>query len=357
MAADATIDEAKLHNFLGRVVGDLGGYAGVLMGYIGDRLGLYRAMADMDSTTSEELAARTGTAERYVRDWLVNQAAGGYVDYDAASGRYRLPAEHAIALTDESSPAFVGGAFQVFAAIAPSVPRILDNVRSGRGMSWGEHPPDLFEGTERFFKPGYVGNLVAAWIPALDGVREKLEAGASVADVGCGHGASTIVMAQAFPNSSFVGYDYHGPSIERARQAAADAGVADRVRFEVAESTDFPGTDFDLIAFFDCLHDMAAPERAAQRAYDALKPGGTVLLVEPMAGRTVEENFNPVGRVYSAASVMVCTQNAIAGGGTGIGTIASDDDEARLFEAAGFSSFRRATETPFNRIFEARKAP
>jgi SAM-dependent methyltransferase len=356
MAKTALIDETKLNDFLGKVVGDLGGYAGVLMAYVGDRLGLYRAMAATDSVTSEELAAQTGTAERYVRDWLVNQAAGGYVAYDAETGRYRLPAEHAVALTDESSPAFVGGAFQVFSAIAPSVPRILDNVRTGRGMSWGEHHPDLFEGTERFFKPGYVGNLVSAWIPALEGVQDKLEAGASVADVGCGHGASTIVMARAFPNARFVGYDYHEPSIERARQAATDAGVADRVRFEVAESTDFPGSGFDLIAFFDCLHDMAAPERAARRAYDALKPGGTVLLVEPMAGRTVEENFNPVGRVFSAASVMVCTPNAIAGGGTGIGTIASDDDEAKLFEAAGFASFRRATETPFNRIFEARKA-
>ncbi len=290
-----------------------------------------------------------------MRDWLVTQAAGGYVEYDAATGRYTLPPERAVALTDESSPAFVGGAFQVFASTTAALPRILDNVRTGNGMAWGEHTPDLFEGTERFFKPLYVGNLVQSWIPALDGVQEKLEAGAIVADVGCGHGASTILMAEAFPDSRFVGYDSHAPSIERARRAAQEAGVADRVTFEVAESTSFPGGDYDLVAFFDCLHDMAEPERAVDRAYQTLKPGGTVLLVEPMAGATVEENFNPVGRVFSAASVMVCTPNAIAGGGKGIGTIASDGDLARLFEAAGFSSFRRATETPFNRIFEARK--
>ena len=355
MATTQAIDEAKLHAFLGQVVGDLGGYAGILMAYVGDRLGLYKAMAEADSVTSVELAERTGTAERYVRDWLVNQAAGGYVEYDALTGRYRLPPEQAVALTDEGSPAFVGGAFQVMASTAPSLPRILDNVRTGAGMAWGEHTPDLFEGTERFFKPGYLGNLVQAWLPALDGVTEKLEAGASVADVGCGHGASTIVTAQAFPNSRFIGYDSHEPSIERARQAAEEAGVADRVTFEAAESTSFPGGNYDLIAFFDCLHDMAEPERAVERAYETLKPGGTVLLVEPMAGRRVEENFNSVGRVYSAASVLVCTPNAIDGGGKGIGTIASDDEEARLFDAAGFTSFRRATETPFNRIFEARK--
>jgi 2-polyprenyl-3-methyl-5-hydroxy-6-metoxy-1,4-benzoquinol methylase len=354
VAMNQTIDEAKLHTFLGQVVGDLAGYSGALMGYIGDRLGLYRAIVDAGSVTSEELAARTGTAERYIRDWLVNQAAGGYLEYDATSGRYRMAPEQAIALTDESSPAFVGGAFQVMLSIAHSLPRILENVRTGQGMFWGEHHPDLFEGTERFFKPGYVGNLVAAWIPALDGVQAKLEAGASVADVGCGHGATTILMAQAFPASRFVGFDYHEPSIERARQAASEAGVADRIDFQLAESTDFPGRDYDLIAFFDCLHDMADPEAVARRAYATLKPDGTVLLVEPMAGERTEGNFNPVGRIFSAASMLVCTPNAIAGGGTGIGTIATDDDLHRLFTRAGFSRFRRATETPFNRIFEAR---
>jgi SAM-dependent methyltransferase len=326
-----------------------------LMAYTGDKLGLYRAMADGAPVTSSDLAARTGTAERYVRDWLVNQAAAGFLAYDAANGTYTLPPEQALALTADDSPACVAGAFQVFAAVTRSLPRALDNVRTGGGMFWGEHDADLFEGTERFFKPGYIGSLVPAWIPALDGVQAKLEAGAVVADVGCGHGASTILMAQAFPNSRFIGYDFHEPSIERARHAAAAAGLGDRVEFHLAESSDFPAGDYDLVAFFDCLHDMADPDAAATRAYATLKPGGTVLLVEPMAGRTVEENFNPVGQIYSAASVLICTPNAIAGGGTGIGTIASDDDLARVFERAGFASFRRATETPFNRIFEARK--
>src|SRR5215470_3524065 len=231
MAIDQTIDETKLHAFLGQVVGDLAGYSGALMGYIGDRLGLYRAIAEAGSVTSAELAERTGTAERYVRDWLVNQAAGGYLEYDAVTSRYQMPPEQVVALTDESSPAFVGGAFQVMLSIAYSLPRILENVRTGEGMFWGEHHRDLFEGTDRFFKPGYIGSLVPAWIPALDGVQAKLEAGASVADVGCGHGATTIIMAQAYPNSRFVGFDYHEPSIERARQAAVEAGVADRVEF------------------------------------------------------------------------------------------------------------------------------
>jgi SAM-dependent methyltransferase len=354
VVANQTIDEAKLHAFLGQVVGDLAGYSGAIMGYIGDRLGLYRAIADAGSVTSAELAERTGTAERYVRDWLVNQAAGGYLEYDPASGRYRMAPEQAVALTDESSPAFVAGAFQVLVSTVYALPRILENVRTGQGMAWGEHHPDLFEGTERFFKPGYIGNLVSAWIPALDGVQQKLEAGATVADVGCGHGATTIIMAEAFPNSRFVGFDYHEPSIERARRAAAEAGVADRVEFHLAESADFPGEGYDLVAFFDCLHDMANPEAAARRAHATLKPDGTVLLVEPMAGARIEENFNPVGRLYSGASVMVCTPNAIAGGGTGIGTIATDDDIRQVFTRAGFSHFRRATETPFNRIFEAR---
>lgn len=354
MVVNQTIDETRLHAFLGQVVGDLAGYSGALMGYIGDRLGLYRAIAEAGSVTSEELAARTGMAERYVRDWLVNQAAGGYLEYDAATDRYRMAPEQVSALTDESSPAFVGGAFQVMLSISQALPRILDNMRTGQGMFWGEHHPDLFEGTERFFRPGYIGSLVSAWIPALDGVQAKLEAGASVADVGCGHGASTIIMAQAYPRSRFIGFDFHEPSIERARQAAHEAGVADRVELHLAESTDFPGQAYDLVTFFDCLHDMANPEAAARRAYETLKPDGTVLLVEPMAGERIEDNFNPVGRIFSAASVLVCTPNAIAGGGTGLGTIATDDDIRRLFTRAGFSTFRRATETPFNRIFEAR---
>jgi SAM-dependent methyltransferase len=349
------IDEAKLHEFLGQVVGDLSAYSGAVMGYIGDRLGLYRAIAEAGAVTSSDLAARTGTAERYVRDWLVNQAAGGYIQYDAQSGRYSMAPEQAMALTDESSPAFVAGAFQVMLSVCYALPRILENFRTGGGMAWGEHHPDLFEGTERFFKPTYVGCLLAEWIPALDGVQRKLEAGARVADVGCGHGASTLLMAEAFPSSRFVGFDLHAPSIERARLAAREAGVADRAEFEVAHSADFPGDGYDLVAFFDCLHDMSHPEKAARRAYETLAPDGAVMLVEPMAGARIEDNFNPVGRLFAAASVMVCTPNAVAGGGRGLGTIASDDDLAEVFNSAGFSHFRRAAETPFNRVFEARK--
>jgi SAM-dependent methyltransferase len=312
-------------------------------------------MAESGPITSAELAERTGTAERYVRDWLVNQAAGGYAEYDAQSGRYWLAPEQALALTDETSPAFVAGAFQVLLAPVYSLGRILENFRGGQGMFWGEHHHDLFEGTERFFKPGYVGNLVSTWIPALDGVQAKLEAGGRVADVGCGHGATTIIMAEAFPKSHFVGFDYHEPSIERARRAAEAAGLGGRVEFHLAESTDFPGGDYDLVAFFDCLHDMAYPEAAARRAFETLEEDGAVLLVEPMAGERVEENFNPYGRLAAGVSTMVCTPNAIAGGGRGIGTIASDQVLADIFGQAGFRGFRRASETPFNRVFEARK--
>lgn len=355
MAVAPQIDESKLHAFLGQMVGDLAGLLGSAMTYVGDRLGLYKAMADGVPVTSEQLAAKTSTAERYIRDWLVAQAAAGIVEYDTATGAYRLPPEQALALTAEDSPAFVGGAFQGMIAVSRALPRVLENMRTGNGMFWGEHDADLFEGTERFFKPGYIGNLVSAWIPALDGVQAKLEAGALVADVGCGHGASTIIMAQAFPNSRFVGYDYHEPSIMRAREAAAEAGLSDRVEFHLAESGDFPGGPYDLVAFFDCLHDMADPVSAAKQAFKTLKEDGSVLLVEPMAGTTVEENFNPVGRLYASASVLVCTPNAVAGGGKGLGTIASDAALGAVFTEAGFGRFRRATETPFNRVFEARK--
>jgi 2-polyprenyl-3-methyl-5-hydroxy-6-metoxy-1,4-benzoquinol methylase len=354
MATRDTIEEAKVHELLGHVVGDLAGSVTATMVFFGDRLGLYQAIADAGTVTSSELAEKTGTAERYVRDWLVNQAAGGYIEYDATTGRYSLSPEQREAFTNSDSPFFVPGGFQIMHALSQSATRILENFRTGAGMAWGEHDANLFEGTERFFKPGYMGSLVQAWLPALEGAVEKLERGASVADVGCGHGASTIILAQAYPNSRFTGFDLHGPSIERARTLAAEAGVGDRTTFEVASSDSFPGEGYDLIAFFDCLHDMPHPEAAARRAAETLKPDGHVLLVEPMAGRTVEENFNPVGRMFAAASALVCTQNAVAGGGTGIGTIATDDDLKQVFTKAGFSRFRRATETPFNRIFEAR---
>lgn len=353
----AMLDEKKLEAFLGKVVGDFGAAVGTVLAHIGDKLGLYRALAEAGPLTSAVLAERTGTTERYVREWLINQAAGGYVQYDSESGRYYLLPEQAAALADEDSPAFVGGGFQVLTALMKAETRITDAFRTGEGMLWGEHDPGLFQGTERFFRPGYRMHLVAAWIPALDGVEAKLKRGARIADIGCGHGASTLIMAEAYPNSRFWGFDNHAPSIERARRAAEEAGVADRVTFEVAPAAEFPGSDYDLIAFFDCLHDMGDPLSAARRACEALAADGTAMIVEPMAGTTVEGNFNPVGRVFSGASVLCCTPNAVAAGGvhTALGTVASDDCLREVATAAGFTRFRRATETPFNRVFEARR--
>jgi SAM-dependent methyltransferase len=351
----AAFDQAKLEAFLGKVVGDLGAAMSCALAYIGDRLGLYKALADAGPLTPAELARRTHTAERYVREWLINQAAGGYVDYDPLTGRYSLPYEHAIALIDERGPFFVGGGFQVALALVKAEPRIEEAFRTGGGMLWGEHDPLLFGGTERFFRPGYAAHLVSEWIPALDGMEEKLREGAKVADVGCGHGASTILMAQAYPNSRFFGYDNHTPSIIRAREAVAKAGVEERVTFKVASAGDFPGSDYDLICFFDCFHDLGDPAGAAHRACQTLAPGGAVMIVEPMAGNQVEENLNPVGRAFSAASTLCCTPNAIACGGSALGAVASDESLRHAVAAGGLTHFRRAAETPFNRVFEARR--
>ena len=355
MDVHTAIDQQRLENFLGKAVSDFGAAVSAALVLIGDKLGLYKAMAHGGPLTSAELARRTGTTERYVREWLVNQAAGGYVDYDPTAGTYTLPHEHAIALADEKSPYFVGGGFQVITAMMKAENRIAQAFLSGDGMFWGEHDHNLFEGTERFFRPGYAAHLVASWIPALDGVKEKLERGAVVADVGCGHGASTIIMALAYPKSRFFGFDNHAPSINRAHRSAHEAGVADRVVFEIAGATTFPArATYDLIAFFDCLHDFGDPIGAAKRAHETLAPDGTVLIVEPMAGESVQENLNPVGRVYSGASVLCCTPNAIASGQTVLGTLATEEQLRTAVEAGGFTRFRRATQTPFNRVFEAR---
>lgn len=352
----AQIDQAKLEAFLGKAVGDFGAALSAALVAIGDRLGLYRALAEGGPMTPSELAARTGTIERYVREWLVNQAAGGYVEYDSSSGRFTLPPEQALALTDESSPFYVGGGFEVVCALIMAQQRVGADFRIGRGMRWGDHDPSLFEGTERFFRPGYAAHLTANWLPALEGVVQKLERGAVVADVGCGHGASTIIMAQCYPRSRFIGFDSHPPSIERARELAREAGVADRVTFNVALASEFPSAEqgYDLVAFFDCLHDMGEPIGAARQARATLDEDGTVLLVEPMAGARVQDNLNPVGRIFSAASTLVCTPNALATGGHALGAVASDHELAEVFGAAGFRRFRRAAETPFNRVFEAR---
>jgi len=352
----APIDNAKLDAFIGQVVTDMGATLSSALVVIGDRLGLYRAMAEAGPITSEELAQRTGTSERYIREWLINQAAGGYVAYDATAQRYYLPPEQAFALADATSP-FAVGALQIVTAMVKAESRIMENFRTGEGMLWGEHDPRLFEGTERFFRPGYNANLVSNWIPALEGVHEKLVRGASVADVGCGHGASCIILAQAYPNSHIYGFDNHEPSIARARQMAEQAGVADRVTFEVASAQNYPAplSGYDLIAYFDCLHDMGDPTGACRHAYESLAPDGTVLIVEPMAGDHPEENFNPVGRVYAGASTLCCTPNALASGGHALGTVATEEALRDVVTAGGFTRFRRATETPVNRIFEARR--
>jgi 2-polyprenyl-3-methyl-5-hydroxy-6-metoxy-1,4-benzoquinol methylase len=348
------IDQAKLEAFLGKVVGDLGAAMGASLAAIGDKLGLYRAMAQSGPVTSETLAAKTQTSERYIREWLINQAAGGYIEYDPATRQYRLPAEQALALTNEDSPFFVGGGFQLTSAVLKAQARIEENFKTGAGMLWGEHDPELFRGTERFFRASYIGHLVQNWLPALDGVVNRLQNGATVADVGCGHGASTIIMASSFPKSQFYGFDNHEPSIKSARQAAEQAAVQKRVTFETATAVGFPDHKFELIAFFDCLHDMGDPLAALKRARATLREDGTVMLVEPMAGAKVEDNFNPVGRVYSGASVMCCTPNALASGPIALGTVPPDEEFKKLAATAGFTRFRRATETPFNRVFELR---
>jgi SAM-dependent methyltransferase len=349
-----SIDEDKMNAFLGKVVGDFGASLSAALVYLGQKLGLYKAMADAGPVNPAELAKRTDTNERYVREWLINQAAGGYAEYDPATGRYSLSPEQAVALTDEQSPFYVGGGFFVVKAMTGSVSRIEDYFRQGGGMLWGEHHPDLFIGTEKFFRPGYSAHLVASWIPSLNGIEAKLNAGGKVADVGCGHGASTIIMSRAFPNSRFWGFDNHEESIQHARAAAEAAGVSDRVTFEVADARTFPGEDYDLICFFDCLHDMGDPVGAATRAVAALGKDGSALIVEPMAGNTVEENFNPIGRTFSAASTLCCTSNSLALNGPALGAVAAEEVIREKVLAGGFKEFRRTTETPFNRVFEAR---
>ncbi|MGH2962523.1 MAG: class I SAM-dependent methyltransferase [Solirubrobacterales bacterium] len=354
-ATQTTINEDKLHEFVGSVVSDLGATMNTALIRIGDKLGLYRAMAGAGPLTPAELAERTDTAERYVREWLAAQAAGGYVAYDSETERYELPPEQAMALADEDSPAFMLGGFQIASAVLADEPKLAEAFRTGKGVGWHEHDHRLFGGTERFFRPGYRANLVEAWIPALDGVEEKLRAGAKVADVGCGHGASTIVMAQAYPNSTFVGFDYHEGSIESAREAADAAGVSDRVTFEIASAKDYPGADYDLVAFFDCLHDMGDPAGALGHVLGTLADDGTVMVVEPYAGDRVEDNLNPIGRVYYCASTMLCTPGSLDQEvGLALGAQAGEARLREVAEEAGFSRFRRATETPLNLVLEAR---
>ncbi|HEV7654512.1 MAG TPA: methyltransferase domain-containing protein [Mycobacteriales bacterium] len=350
-----TVDEGRLTEFLGRFVGDLGATVAAGAVVLGDRLGLYRALAEGPATAGE-LAGRTGTDTRYVTEWLRGQAAGGYVTYDPEGDRYALTEEQAFALTDPDGPVFLPGAFQLALGALRAAPRIEDAFRSGAGMGWNEQDEDVFDGCERFFRPGYAASLTSAWIPALDGVEAKLGAGASVADVGCGHGASTVLLAQAYPASRFAGSDYHGGSIERARKRASEAGVAERATFAVAGAQDFPGTGYDLVTTFDCLHDMGDPVGAARHIGQALAPDGTWLIVEPAAADTVAGNLNPVGRVYYSFSTFLCVPNARSQpGGFALGAQAGEAAIRQVVTDAGFTRFRRAAETPFNLVYEARR--
>jgi SAM-dependent methyltransferase len=347
------VNQDKLQEFLGKAIGDIGAAMSANMVLLGDRLGLYKAMAKMGAVTPAELAKTTKTAERYVREWLGNQAAGGYVTYDADSERYTLPAEQSMALADESSPCFLPGAFQVIAATFSANPKIEQRFKTGKGLGWDQHDHQLFEGTERFFRPNYVGNLVANWIPALDGVEAKLKKGVLVADVGCGFGASTILMAQAYPNSTFFGFDYHKPSIVAARRRAKASGVKN-VTFNTAKSTNYPGKGYALVAHFDCLHDMGDPVGAAKHVKETLAPDGTWMIVEPFAGDRVEENLNPVGRIFYAASTMICVPASLASKGPALGAQAGEAGLRDVVVRGGFTRFRRATQTPFNLVLEAR---
>jgi 2-polyprenyl-3-methyl-5-hydroxy-6-metoxy-1,4-benzoquinol methylase len=348
------IDEDKLMGYVQQAVGDFGSLLSAALITIGDKLGLFTALTEGGPQTPAELADRTGTTERYVREWASGLAAAGYVEY-AGDGHYELNPEQAVVLTDEASPAYVIGGFQAMTAATRIVPRALEAFRTGEGIGWHEHDPDLFQGTERFFRPGYGANLVQSWIPALEGVDAKLRAGGTVADVGCGHGASTIIMATAYPASTFRGFDYHEGSIDAARKAAAEAGVSDRVSFEVASAKDYPGTNYDLVCHFDCLHDMGDPVGAATYTRSSLAPDGTWLLVEPFAEDDVTDNLNPIGRVFYGASTLICTPASLSQEvGAALGAQAGESRLREVATAAGFSTFRRATETPFNLVLEGK---
>lgn len=350
----ANIDDTKLNSLLGTMVSELGAAATGALILVGDRLGLYKALTHGGPATSAELAGRTATSERYVREWLAAQAASGYIDYDARTRRYAMTPEQAAVFADEDSPVLMTGGYYSVASVYKDVETLIERFRSGGGIHWGDHHGCLFCGVAKFFRPSYKSNLVQQWLPSLDGVVDKLRHGARVADVGCGYGSSTIIMAQAFPNSTFVGFDFHPQSIEHARVEAERAGVGN-VRFETASAQDFPGADYDLVTFFDCLHDMGDPVGAARRVRETLAGDGTWMVVEPLAGDAVEDNLNPVGRAYYAFSTSVCTPTSLSQDvGAALGAQAGERRLQETIRAGGFSHCRRAAETPFNMVLEAR---
>ncbi|HXA20984.1 MAG TPA: class I SAM-dependent methyltransferase, partial [Acetobacteraceae bacterium] len=343
------IDEGKLNQFIGQMLGDLGGAASIGMVRIGDALGLYRTMHTKGSMTCAELAKEAGVNDRYLREWLSHQAASNYLTYEPATGRFTLPPEQAMVFADEDSPVYMLGGFDLMASLIDAQPKVQAAFKTGKGVGWDDHTGCMFCAVARFFRPGYYNNLVANWLPTLDGVVGKLERGANVADVGCGHGWSTVLMAKAFPNSTFVGYDFHPSSIENARAHAREHGVSDNARFEVAKAKEFPGTGFDLVTFFDCLHDMGDPAGAAAHVRQSLKSDGTWMIVEPMAGDRLEDNLNPVGRLFYAGSAMICVPTSLSQEvGAALGAQAGEAKLREVITGGGFRSVRRATETPFN---------
>lgn len=348
------LDMDKLNAFVGQFVTDLGAAVHTGMVVIGEKLGLYKALAG-EPMSSAQLAAKTNTDERYLREWLASQAAGGYVTYDETNDKFSLSAEQAFTLAVEDSPAYLPGAFELALGSLAAVPRIAESFRTGAGMGWHEHADGVFHGCEKFFRPAYAANLVSSWIPALTDVKEKLQAGARVADVGCGKGASTLLMAQAFPNSRFFGFDYHDKSIDAARESARRNGVAERVTFDVSNAKDFPGKDYDFVAVFDCLHDMGDPIGAAAHVRQSLARNGTWMIVEPFANDQLKDNLNPVGRVYYSFSTLLCTPCSRSQEvGLCLGAQAGEARIREVVTSAGFNRFRRATETPFNIVYEAR---